>query len=313
MLDLCSPTKLPGWYYRLSSFFKECFGEPVSKIPLHAGFSCPNRDGTISRTGCSYCFNPSFAPFSDMQGLVTLAEQLRKGKKKSGPAKYLAYFQSYTNTYAPVKQLKAIYDQALADPEVIGLSIATRPDCISEEVLDLLEGYARHCHLWIEYGLQSAHDQTLKLINRGHTVARFTETVKITRNRGIYICAHIILGLPGETTEMMLATIEFLNSCGLDGVKFHHLQIIENTQLAQHYAQGQVSVFPNADNYVPLLCDCLERLSPAIVVHRLASQATKAELLIAPHWKESGGQIAAAVEKELKKRGTHQGCRYPKH
>ncbi len=299
----------PGWYYRLGTYFKEQFGQPVYKIPLDAGFSCPNRDGTIGTGGCSYCYNPSFSPHSREDQPPALIEQLQKGKKKK-PALYLAYFQSYTNTYAPLHKLKELYDQALAVPEVIGLSIATRPDCLSAEILDLLEDYAGRCHLWIEYGLQSAHDKTLKRINRGHSVADFVKAVTLTRERGIRVCAHIILGLPGETPAMYAETIDSINSNGIEGIKFHHLQVIRNTPLVEDYRTGDVPVFVSLADYLPHLCDCLELLNPATVVHRLASQSTSADLLIAPHWPESTGQIAAAVTGELKKRGTHQGCRF---
>jgi hypothetical protein len=297
----------PGWYYRLSQFFKERFGKPVYKIPLDAGFSCPNRDGTVGTGGCSYCYNPSFSPFSGKKTL-SVREQILKGKKKSRNALYLAYFQAYTNTYAPVGELKVLYDQALSDDEVAGLSIATRPDCISAEIIDLLEVYAARCHTWIEYGLQSAHDQTLKRINRGHGSAAFTKAMELTTSRGIFICAHIILGLPGETKEMILATIDFLNKCKIDGIKFHHLQIIRGTPLASDYEEGSIEVFDQPEHYIDLLCDCLERLSPACVIHRLASQASSKVLLTAPRWPVSSGQLASMVESELKKRGTYQGA-----
>lgn len=302
-----APMQQPGWYYRLSNFFRQNFGEPVYKVPIDAGFSCPNRDGTIGRDGCIYCYNPSFAPFSGSGTTASISKQLQRGRKKNKQALYLAYFQSYTNTYAPLGQLKTLYDEALSDLAVIGLSIATRPDCISEEILEMLENYANRCHLWVEYGLQSAHDSTLEKINRGHNSASFADAVSLTRNRGIYICAHIILGLPGETPAMMLETIEFLNHLDIDGIKFHHLQVISNTALAGQYAQGQIAVYEKAEDYIPILCDCLERLSPKIVVHRLASRATSKRLLIAPHWSEGAGQIASLVEQELKRRGTHQG------
>ncbi len=303
----------PGWYYRLNQFFRLKFGHPVYKIPLDAGFSCPNRDGTTGYTGCSYCSNSSFAPFANENNhsskKLSITEQIEKGMKKKSGAKHLAYFQSYTNTYAPLEQLKELYDQALSHQAVIGLSIATRPDCITKDILELVQEYARRCHVWVEYGLQSAHDQTLKVINRGHNAASFEQAVKLTHGRGILICAHIILGLPGETVKMMLETIEFLNYLGVDGVKFHHLQIIKNTPLAGQYGAGEISIYEKEEDYIPILCDCLERLAPHIVVHRLASQATSRELLIAPHWTRGAGQLAADVESELKKRGAYQGCR----
>lgn len=299
----------PGWYYRLSRFFKEKFGEPVYKIPIDAGLSCPNRDGTVGTGGCSYCYNPSFSPFS-CEEPASVREQILKGKKKNRRALYLAYFQAYTNTYAPVEQLKDLYEQALSASEVVGLSIATRPDTVSADILDLLEDYARRCHLWVEYGLQSSHDQTLAAINRGHDAYSFSRVVDMTRGRGIYTCVHIILGLPGENREMMLQTIDFINRCRVDGVKFHHLQVIKNTALTSDFQEGKVAVYKKAEDYIPVLCDCLERLSPDIVIHRLASQAASSDLLIAPHWPEGAGQIASMVETELKRRGTHQGSRH---
>ncbi len=299
----------PGWYFRLSSYFREMFGQPVYKIPLDAGFSCPNRDGTIGTEGCSYCYNPSFSPYCGNNRPPALCEQLRKGKKKN-PAKYLAYFQSYTNTYAPPEILRSLYNQALSDSEVIGLSIATRPDCISGTILDLLGEYNDRCHLWVEYGLQSAHDKTLIKINRGHSVADFKKAAKITRARSILVCAHIILGLPGETAAMHAETVGLINGLGIEGIKFHHLQVIRSTPLAEEFRAGKVPVYLRLADYLPHICDCLELLNPDTVVHRLASQATSADLLTAPHWPESAGQIAAAVTGELKKRGTHQGCRY---
>ncbi len=297
----------PGWYYRLSSFFKQKFGEPVYKIPIDAGFSCPNRDGTTGRNGCIYCYNPSFAPFGGNSAAISISDQIQRGRKKNKQAHYLAYFQSYTNTYAPLERLKTLYDEALSASDIVGLSIATRPDCISEEILDLLGKYAHRYHIWVEYGLQSVHDHTLKKINRGHDSASFARAVKLTHNRSIYICAHVILGLPGETPAMMLETIDFLNRLGIDGIKFHHLQVIINTELAVQYAQGEVAVYEEAAEYIAVLCDCLERLSPDIVIHRLASRATSEELLLAPHWPEGPGQIASLTGEELKKRGTHQG------
>lgn len=303
---------IPGRrYFRLSSFFRLKFGQPVYKIPLDAGFSCPNRDGTIGRGGCSYCYNPSFSPVSSEAGTTPLNDQLRRGKKKKTGALYLAYFQAYTNTHASPGCLRALYDQALADPDVVGLSIATRPDCISPEILDLLTDYARRCHLWVEYGLQSAHDATLQAINRGHSAAAFAAAVRQTRERRILCCAHVILGLPGETRKMMLETISFLNCCNLDGIKFHHLQVMEHTPLAEAYRQGIIPVYSSAEAYVEILCDCLEKLSPHTVVHRLAARAARDELLIAPRWPEGPARIAAAVEEELQRRGTRQGFALP--
>lgn len=302
-----SRPKQAGWYCRLKDFFKNYKEKSVYKIPLDGGFTCPNRDGSISSAGCIYCCNRSFAPSSlDIEPL-SITDQIIRGKKKTGQNYYLAYFQAFTNTYAPLDTLKKLYDEALTDPEVIGLSIATRPDCISNEVLNLLEEYTQDKQVWIEYGLQSAHDQTLQMINRGHNFNQFEQAVRKTQNRNILICAHIILGLPGETAEMMHETIRVINNLELNGVKFHHLQVIKNTTLAEMYHRGEVTVYEKLQDYIPIICDCLELLSPGVVVHRLASQVTDSKLLIAPCWPESAGQIALAVENELQLRGTYQG------
>ena len=299
----------PGWYYRLSSFFREQFGGPVYKVPIDAGFSCPNRDGSSGTGGCIYCYNPAFSPFAGNSTKGSVRTQIEKGKRKKirGTGRYIAYFQAYTSTYGPLEKLKYLYDEALADPEVVGLSVSTRPDCVPGPVLDLLAGYAHRTHVWVEYGLQSAHDATLARINRGHTCEQFREAAARTRGRGIYLCAHIILGLPGENREMIFKTMEQLNRCKVDGVKFHHLQVIEGTPLAEQYRSGRVPVYETADDYIPLLCDCLEMLNPAITIHRLAARVISEELLIAPRWAESPTAIAAAVEGELKRRGTYQG------
>jgi uncharacterized protein len=302
----------PGWYYRLSSFFKEHFGGPAYKIPLDAGFSCPNRNGTAGEGGCIYCYNPSFSPAAGGRQNLPVMEQIQKGKniKTRGAGRYIAYFQAYTGTYGPAEKLKLLYDEALRDPEVVGLSVSTRPDCVPDPVLELLQDYTSRTHVWVEYGLQSAHNATLARINRGHTFEQFRESVERTRERGIFICAHVILGLPGETREMMLDTMAALNECRVDGVKFHHLQVIRGSELAEQYTRGEVPVLETLTDYLPILCDCLEILDPAFTIHRLAAQVTAPELLLAPRWCESATQIASAVEAELRSRGTWQGVRF---
>lgn len=304
------PDLKPGWYYRLSSFWREQFGGPVYKIPLDAGFTCPNLDGAIGTGGCIYCYNPAFCVASGGRKVSSVLEQIKKGKsdKAKSTARYIAYFQAYTGTYAPAAKLKSLYDEALADPEVVGLSISTRPDCVPDAVLGLLQEYASRTHVWVEYGLQSAHNATLDRINRGHTFEQFQEAVARTKGRGIYVCAHVILGLPGESRPMMQETMDRINQCAVDGVKFHHLQVIEGTILAEQYRSGKVPLFKTAADYIPMLCDCLEKLDFRIIVHRLAALVRSKELLLAPCWSESPTQIAAAVENELKSRGTWQGA-----
>jgi radical SAM protein (TIGR01212 family) len=318
-----------GWYYRLSSFFKEKFNEKVYKIPLDAGLSCPNRDGTISTGGCLFCYNPSFSPGALLRektgAELSLREQIRRFQfKKEKPGgeslpelipedfvprrKYLAYFQSYSNTYAPVARLKELYEEALNTPGIVGLSIATRPDCLAPGVLELLSGYARRFHLWLELGLQSAHDQTLELINRGHSYRQFAEAVLESSSRGIYLCAHIINGLPGEGRKEMLETVHRINSLPLHGIKFHQLQIFRGTPLEALYQEEKIEVL-SLQEYLQVLCSQLEVLRPDIVVHRLLAESTYDAFLLAPRWPLSRAAFSRLVEEELKKRNSYQGHR----
>jgi radical SAM protein (TIGR01212 family) len=298
-------------YYSLGEFWRERFGCRVSKIAVNAGFDCPNRDGRVGREGCLFCWNPSFSP-ALREPLASLQEQIRAGKGApagSARRKYMVYFQSYTNTYAPVDKLRAFYDEALAEDDVVGLCIATRPDCVPGPVLDMLDEYARRCHLWLELGLQSAHDCTLELIRRGHGRAAFEDAVARSRGRGFYVCAHVILGLPGEGRREILETADFLSSQPVQGVKIHHLQVIAGTPLADIYRDGQVAVL-RLDQYLQLVCDFLERLRPGIIVHRLLGNVLDDSLLLAPRWPEEKAQIIDAVERELQLRGTRQGSRW---
>jgi len=297
----------PGWYYRLSEYFKDKFCQPVYKIPIDAGFTCPNRDGTISHSGCSFCYNPSFSYQSARTEHNSVKEQIRQGKSKKPGSLYLAYFQSYTNTYASIDKLKAMYNEALEVPDIVGMSIATRPDCVPEEVLNLIQGYSKNKLVWLEYGLQTKHDQTLLAINRGHDYNAFIKALHKTQARGIETCAHIILGLPGETKPMMIETIKALNRLNVNGVKFHHLQVIEQTIMAKQYKEKMFKTFKTLSEYIPLLADCIEHLNKNIVVHRLASQVVDRKLLIAPHWPESSGQIASILTSELVARQSWQG------
>lgn len=298
-------------YYPLSDFFKERFGCRVYKIPVDAGFGCPNRDGRVGTGGCIFCWNPGFSP-ALREPPAPVPEQIRAGKEALGRrkhCKYLVYFQPFTNTNAPVDRLRGLYDTALAEPEVVGLCIATRPDCVPGPVLDLLEAYARRSHLWLELGLQSAHDRTLSLIRRGHTRADFEDAVLRSSGRGILLCAHVILGLPGEGRREMLETADFLSSLPVHGVKIHHLQVIAGTPLAAMYQDGRAPVL-ELEQYIKLVCDFLERLRPEITIHRLLGEVLDGSLLLAPRWPAGKAQVISAVEQELRLRGTRQGSRY---
>ncbi|MFZ5898809.1 MAG: TIGR01212 family radical SAM protein [Bacillota bacterium] len=299
-------------YYTFSRFLREKFGCPVYKIPVNAGFSCPNRDGAISYGGCSFCYNPSFSPVAE-ETCLSVREQvergreaaIRKGRRK---AKFMAYLQSYTNTYGSVEQLRRVYDEALSVPDIVGLSIGTRPDCVPGPVLDLVASYAQRYHIWLEYGLQSSHDRTLRRINRGHSFADFVDAVERTRNRGIYVCAHVIIGLPGEDRRDYVETALRLSELGVDGVKIHHLQVVEHTRLAREYREGTVPTL-SLEEYVPLVCNFLEHLDPGITVHRLCGEVLDGDLLLAPRWRVTKAEVIQAIDRELERRNTRQGAR----
>ena len=295
-------------YKAFSEELKRVFGCRVQRLSVDAGFTCPNRDGSVGTQGCIFCGGKGSGSFGILHG-AGVAEQLEHAKevmvRKYKAAQFLAYFQSYSNTYAPVEHLTRLYDEALAVPDVVGLIIGTRPDCLPEATLDLLAGYAKRCYFWLELGLQSAQDRTLAEIGRGHDVASFSAAVAGCRARGIRVCAHIILGLPGESREEMLAGAEFLNAAGVDGVKIHLLHVMRGTPLASRYLEGKLRVL-DRDEYVGLVCDFLERLDPGIVVHRLTGDGNR-EDLIAPLWSLQKFEVLNCIDGELERRGTRQG------
>jgi len=298
-------------YYPFSQLLKERFGCKVYKLPIDAGFTCPNRDGKIGYGGCTYCYNPSFSPSPlKEKSSIPLQIKYRKTlvKRKSKVNKFLVYFQSYTNTYAKVKVLKRLYDGALQDEDVIGLCIGTRPDCVPDEVLDLIESYVQDHHIWIEYGLQSIHDKTLLRIKRGHNFAQFEDAVKRTQGRNILICVHIILGLPGETKEDILKTARALARMGIDGIKLHHLQVIKNTKLATDFQRGEFKVL-SLEEYIKLVCDVLELLPARITIQRLVGEVLQDEMLVVPRWNLNKHRILSAIDQELIDRGSFQSSK----
>lgn len=292
-------------YYAFSQFLKEKFGFRVYKLPVDAGFTCPNRDGKIGYGGCSYCYNMSFSP-PTLKREANIHHQIQVGKKAG---KFLVYFQPYTNTYAEVDALKRLYDSALQDKDALGLCIGTRPDCVPDDVLSLIESYTEKYHIWVEYGLQSAHDKTLSLINRGHSFAQFEDAVYRTKERGIFICVHIILGLPGETRDDMLETIGILSHLPIDGVKIHHLQVIENTDIADDYRRGKFNTL-SLSEYLVLVVDVIELLPQKIVIQRLFGEVLNSKILVSPKWELPKHEILSLVEKELIRRNSYQGARY---
>ena len=298
-------------YYPFSYFLRENFPVKVHKISIHAGFTCPNRDGLVGVGGCTYCANESFSP-NVRETIAPINEQVEDGikflKRRYGTEKFIAYFQAFTNTYADVETLKARYDGALLNKDVIGLSIGTRPDCITDEILDLIHSYTEEYHVWVEYGLQSIHDRTLQLVNRGHDYKAFEDAVLRTKDKeGIKICAHVILGLPGEDWNDMMETARTVSSIGIDGIKLHHLYIAKNTAMAGDYFKGDIKTM-KMEEYVSLACDFLERISPDIVIQRLVGD-THGDFLISPVWNTTKGEVFAAITSELKHRNSYQGAK----
>lgn len=298
-------------YYDLHSYLRERFGCRVYKIPVDPGLTCPNRDGTLSYGGCVYCLSRGPRP-KPVAPPLAIREQIQKGKeffsKTKGAKKFIVYFQPYSNTYAPLQRLKEIYEEAFDIEDVLGISIGTRPDCVSLEILDLLEGYAKSYSVWVEYGLQSIHEDTLNAINRGHGLKEFIDAVSKTRGRNIHICAHVIIGLPGEGRDEIIETAKLLSNLGIDGVKIHLLFIVEGTELGKMYKEGKVEVF-SLENAVSLVSDFLEHLHPDIVIHRLTGDPPKDKLL-APSWSLNKLRVLNEIDRELKKRGSYQGKRY---
>jgi len=295
-------------YHAFSDELKREFGCKVQRLSVDAGFTCPNRDGSVGEGGCIFCGGKGSGSFGILRE-ARVAEQLEHAKevmvRKYKASLFLAYFQSYSNTYAPAERLRALYDEALSVPDVVGLIVGTRPDCLPEPVLDLLAAYARRCYFWLELGLQSHLDRTLSAIGRGHDVASFSAAVKACRERGIRVSAHVILGLPGESREEMLSGAEFLNEAGVDGVKVHLLHVMRGTPLARRYAAGDLRLL-DRDGYVGLVCDFLERLDTRIVVQRLTGDGNRQDL-IAPLWSLSKFEVLNCIDHEFERRGTRQG------
>ena len=297
-------------YSDLKTYLQSLYGCRVHKIAVDAGLSCPNRDGTISTGGCIYCNARGSGSGAHKAG-KSVTDQIRQGKnaiiKRFKAKKFIVYFQSFSNTYAPLTRLKELYDEALAVEDVVGLSIGTRPDCVDEPILNLLQSYARSHLVWIEYGLQSGNDQTLAFINRGHDLQCFQNTVKSTANRGIKICAHVILGLPHETRRDMLHTAQILADLEIDGVKLHLLYVAKGTRLHQLYEDGKFRCL-GREEYVELVCDFLERIPSNVVIQRLTGDPHPAEL-VAPRWslKQKKNETLALINAALEKRDTWQG------
>lgn len=297
-------------YNDLNTYLRSLFGCRVQKITVDAGLSCPNRDGRVSTGGCIFCNARGSGTGAHTRGL-TITDQLLQGKKSLArrykAKKFLAYFQSFSNTYAPIDKLQKLYDEALAVEDIVGLSIGTRPDCVDLPVLELLQDYAGHHLIWIEYGLQSASDKTLELINRGHDVQCFKDAVSATLNRGIKICAHVILGLPGETRSDILQTARTISDLGIDGVKLHLLYVVKGTPLEALYRQGDYRCLEQ-QAYIDLVCDFLERIPPEMVIQRLTGDPHPEEL-VAPQWSREKTETIRKINETLERRDSWQGSK----
>jgi radical SAM protein (TIGR01212 family) len=298
-------------YLDLNTYMRRRFGERVHKLTVDAGLTCPNRDGRLSATGCIYC-NARGSGTGALARGMSIREQLEQNKagvtRRFKARKFIAYFQSYTNTYAPIERLARLYEEALAVDEVVGLSIGTRPDCVEDAVLDLLAGYAERYLVWLEYGLQSACDRTLQQINRGHDVACFSDALERAHWRGLPVCAHVILGLPGESRREMLATARFLADCAIDGVKLHLLYVIQGTPLEHLYREGRYTCLTQ-EEYVGLVCDFIERLPPRTVIQRVTGDPHPDEL-VAPAWALRKRETLDHIQRAFQSRRSRQGSRY---
>lgn len=300
-------------YNDFSTYFKSKFEGRVQKVSVDAGFTCPNRDGSKALNGCSYCNNKTFNP--DYCGLEkSITEQLNQGvsffASKYNSIRFLAYFQAYSNTYAEVEVLKERYGEALKHPAVIGLVLGTRPDCVTPEVLDYLQELSQQCYVMVEFGVESVKDETLQRINRGHDFAAAQWAITETARRGIHNCAHLILGLPGESREDFLNQAREMSRLPVENLKLHQLQIHKGTRMAKEFAQrpNDFQLF-EVDEYIELVIDYLELLRPSIVLERFVSQAPK-DLLIAPLWGLKNFEFVAKMEKRLAERNTWQGRLY---
>jgi len=286
-------------------------GEAVHKLAIDAAFTCPNRDGSKGIGGCTFCNNNSFSP--NGRKPATISQQIRSGqqviRKRTGAKKYIAYFQAYTNTYAESETLKKLYDQALACKDVIGISIGTRPDCLPSSVLDLLEAYlVKGYEVWLELGLQSSFNNTLDVVNRGHSYEDYLVAVKAARQRGIPVCTHLIIGLPGEGLSHNKITLRRVIDAGVDGLKLHPLHVVKGTQLANQWRRGEYRAISFA-KYIKSAVELIEHTPANILFHRLTGTASLS-ILLTPQWCNKKWQVLNSIARELKISGSYQGFAY---
>ena len=296
------------YYYDYGTWIRSRFPFRVQKISVDAGFTCPNRDGRLSTGGCIYCDNRTFNP-SYCQRQDSITRQLETGKqffaRKYPEMKYLAYFQAYTNTYATIDRLRQLYEEALQVEDVVGIVIGTRPDCVSDALLDYLEDLNQRCFLIVEYGVESANDDTLRRINRGHTFEQSRLAIEKTHQRGILTGAHIILGLPGEDAAENLRQASVISALPIDILKIHQMQIIRGTRLADEFEQKPFHIY-DIDEYIRLIAHYIQRLRKDLILERFVSQSPK-EMLIAPHWGLKNHEFTDLLNNYLKAHDIHQG------
>jgi uncharacterized protein len=300
-------------YYDLKSYWRNRFGCRVHKLPIDAGFTCPNRDGRVAEGGCIYCDGRG-SMLRQAGDLPPVGEQIRRGKAhyRSGGGgkgeKFIAYFQTFTNTYAPLNHLRDLYDSALIEEDVIGLSIGTRPDCVPDETLALIRSYAGRCDVWLEFGLQSIHDRTLAAINRGHDAAAFLDAVRRTGGAPVQICAHIIVGLPGESRGDIMETARTIAGLPIQGIKIHSLLALRGTGIGERYERGELALM-SREEYVATVCDILEILPPEMVIQRLTADGYR-EIFLGPEWARNKLSVLNAIDRELEARASWQGKKY---
>ncbi len=301
----------PKRYNTFSAELKRVFGCKVQRISVDAGFTCPNRDGSLDTEGCIFCGGHGSGSYGIRRDL-DISAQLEDGKevmrRKYRASKFIAYFQAYSNSYAPVVRLRDLFSEALTVSDVTGLIIATRPDCLPDDVLDYLQELSCQTYLWLELGMQSIYDRSLSFINRHHDHSCSVDAVQRAGSRGLRVCAHIILGLPGETRDEMLTMAGELNRLGVNGVKLHLLHVMKGTRLAEMYGRGEVKVM-GRDDYAGLVCDFLELLDPRILIHRLTGDGGH-DNLVAPLWSLKKFEILNLIDAEMERRGTRQGIRF---
>ncbi|HEV8130174.1 MAG TPA: TIGR01212 family radical SAM protein [Acidobacteriota bacterium] len=298
----------PERYFAYGPYLQRKFGTRVYKVSIDAGFTCPNRDGTVAYGGCTYCNNDSFRAGGASTSL-SVSRQIENGiaflRRRFRATKFIAYFQNYSNTYAPAEKLEPLYREALSHPDIIGLSIGTRPDCVEDEKLRLIEDLARRRYVTVEFGLESVHDRTLQSVNRGHDFATWLRAIERSAGRGFHLATHIILGLPGESRDEMLQSSRVVSSLPIDFIKIHHLHVVTGTPLAAEYRRKPFPTF-SVDAYAGLLCDYLEILSPRICVQRLYGLAPE-EMILAPKWNLSKNEVICRLKQEMERRDCWQG------